>query len=242
MVNNTQCSPLEVTVPHVLDLCGLREGLEDFLKKLDAPKRNILPVVEYLWAHYGAPERYYHNLAHIDHCMRELEWIRERFHISNVDHAELQAAKLALWYHDLVYDPKLHNNEELSCSILCAHAGELRLHAGLVDQAYRAIMATRHKAVPVNPIDKYVVDIDLAILHAPEPLFDTYERQVREEYAFVDDVTWTVGRIKVLQEFLDREWIYSTPMFRRRYEGDARANLKRSIARLAQGEVLRMVR
>jgi predicted metal-dependent HD superfamily phosphohydrolase len=39
-----------------------------------------------------------------------------------------------------------------------------------------------------------------------------------------------------------RDWIYSTPMFRKLYEGAARANIKRSLARLAKGEVLRMVR
>ncbi len=160
-----------------------------------------------------------------------------------LDHApevkrELTILELALWYHDLVYDAKSQNNEEMSAAILRAHADDLRFDATIVDAACRGIMATRHKAVPEHSTDKLIVDIDLQILHAAEEDFDRYERQVRAEYSFVDDASWIMGRTQVLQEFLDRDWIYSTPLFRRSYEGDARANLKRSIARLARGEVL----
>lgn len=201
----------------------------------------VAVTADYLIAHYTAPERHYHTLSHVNECSNLLHWMLPPEDPETPERVrDRQAAELALWYHDLVFDPKLQNNEELSAAILRDHARELNLDATLVGVACTAIMATRHKAMPTTEVDKLVVDIDLNILRVPTPRFDHYERQIREEYAFVPDPIWIVGRSKVLQEFLDRDWIYSTPMYRRMYEGDARENIKRSLARLAKGEVLRL--
>ena len=48
-------------------------------------------------------------------------------------------------------------------------------------------------------------------------------------------MTGREGRIKVLQRFLDQDWIYSTGIYRDLYEKTARENLKGSIANLHQG-------
>ncbi len=220
----------------------MRTRLDNLFQALGARRDKTKNALDYVFAHYTDPARHYHDLSHISDCLTGLDflWYFEmtRRHTS-MEHATVE---LALWYHDLVYDPKLHNNEELSVAILRDHAREIDLSAVTVEAACRAIRATAHTHMkPENFLDECVVDIDLNILRTPEPRFDDYERKVREEYSFVDDASWIAGRTQVLQSFLDREWIYSTPTFRK-FEGDARANIKRSLARLAKGEVLRMVR
>lgn len=224
---------------------GARDAHPDYQKKVDH-------TVDYVLSHYQAPGRHYHTLVHISDCMSVIDWITNRLPIrSDLPIAdailkgrdthlqrELFTLELALWYHDVVYDPKLSNNEELSAAILRAHADDLSLDRTMVEVAGYGIMATMHKGRIDNPAYAMVVDIDLNILHAPEERFDLFERQARAEYAFVDDASWIIGRTKVLQGFLDRDWIYSTALFRRLFEGEARANLKRSITRLARGEIL----
>jgi len=49
----------------------------------------------------------------------------------------------------------------------------------------------------------------------------------------VPDALWREGRRKVLRGFLDRTAIYMSPQFHASHEAAARANLKRSLERLA---------
>jgi predicted metal-dependent HD superfamily phosphohydrolase len=222
----------------------LRRQAETLLVALGAePEPAASFYVSRLQAHYTAPERYYHNLDHIQACLGVLK-------VFGPDPAkymtpkEYRAIELAIWFHDVVYDPKSHTNEADSVTLLSDCAKELNLKSpAIIENACTAIMATRHKGVPEGIISEWVVDADLSILGTPSAdVFDEYERQVREEYAFVDDSLWIPGRTQVLHDFLSRKWIYSTPEFRTLYDAHARNNLKRSIARLAKGQVLRMVR
>jgi predicted metal-dependent HD superfamily phosphohydrolase len=73
------------------------------------------------------------------------------------------------------------------------------------------------------------VDIDLAILGAPEARFAQYERQIRQEYAHVPELLFRVRRRAILGSFLDRAEIYGTPVLHRQLEARARANLARAV-------------
>jgi predicted metal-dependent HD superfamily phosphohydrolase len=89
--------------------------------------------------------------------------------------------------------------------------------------------------LPATPDQCWLVDIDLSILGAVPARFDEYERQVRDEYAFVPEELFRRKRAEVLAGFVARARIYSTPFFRDRLEAPARANLGRSIAALGVG-------
>jgi predicted metal-dependent HD superfamily phosphohydrolase len=78
-----------------------------------------------------------------------------------------------------------------------------------------------------------MVDIDLSILGAAPPRFDEYERQIRREYDWVTPEAFAAGRISVLEGFLARPPIFTTEFFHGQFEQQARANLARSISRLA---------
>ena len=77
------------------------------------------------------------------------------------------------------------------------------------------------------------MDVDLWILGADSPRFDEYERQIRQEYAWVPEQTFRQRRAAILREFLARPAIYSTSLFSQRYEAQARANLRRSLDQLS---------
>jgi len=76
------------------------------------------------------------------------------------------------------------------------------------------------------------VDVDLSILGAAPERFDQYERQVREEYAWVPDFLSRRERKAILKEFLARPRIFRSVHFRDRYEQQARSNIERSLGRL----------
>ena len=190
---------------------------------------------------YTAQNRYYHNLTHITSTIKTLEETTHK--TGSLSSHSLLACELALWFHDVVYDPKRSDNELLSAHELMVFVDTCDFDDMMFDtcvSAYHAIMATKHDGSARGVIGKYVVDADLSILGADETVFDQYERCVREEYAWAPDEAWVPGRTKMLEGFRKRERIYHTPEFIARFEEPARANLARSLRRLERGEVLKL--
>ena len=180
-----------------------------------------------LVACYSEPHRKYHTIQHLNECFMHLESVR-----SLCDHpAEVE---LALWFHDAIYDTTKKDNEQRSAE----WARDSVLAAGVssdpAERIYDLVMATVHDAVPACRDAEVLVDIDLGILGAEAARFDEYELQVREEYSWVPEPLYRAARRKILEQFVGREWIYSTAPFRSQYGTRARDNISRSLARLNQ--------
>lgn len=179
-----------------------------------------------LVACYSEPHRKYHTIQHLDECLRHLDGVRELAeHVNEVE--------VALWFHDAIYDTTKKDNEKRSAE----WARESVVAAGVpgekADRIYGLVMATEHNAVPAGRDAEVLVDIDLGILGAAADRFDDYEVQVREEYSWVPEPLYRAARKKVLEGFVNREWIYSTPPFRSKHETQARENIARSLAQLS---------
>jgi predicted metal-dependent HD superfamily phosphohydrolase len=178
-----------------------------------------------LIARYSEPHRKYHTVQHLDECFEKLDEVRALArHPAEVE--------LALWFHDAIYDVKRHDNEKKSADWARASAVAAGTPADACNRAHSLVMATRHKAVPSGTDAEILVDIDLSILGAAPERFDQYERQVREEYAWVPHFLFRRERKAILKEFLARPRIFSTTHFRDRYEQQARSNIERSLERL----------
>ena len=174
---------------------------------------------------YSEPHRKYHTLQHLQACLAHFEAVRDQaIHAPEVE--------LALWFHDAVYNIPGAGNERASAD----WARRALLAAGGDDAAaqrvHALVMATCHDALPRSPDEALLLDVDLAILGAPAPRFDAYERQVRAEYAALPEAAFQSGRQRILEQFLARERIFHTRHFGARLEAPARANLLRSIALL----------
>lgn len=176
---------------------------------------------------YAEPHRHYHTLEHIG---RALEWLDAvRRNLQRPDEAEL-----AVWLHDLIYDPRATDNEERSAVVAETWLDAAGLAEEVGARVRGLILTTRHVVPPEEGDARYVVDADLAILAADTATFDRYECQVRREYGFRSDEEWRERRIRLLRGFLDRPRLYLTPEFAA-LEAPARANLERSTLRLSPG-------
>lgn len=174
---------------------------------------------------YAEPHRAYHTLEHLRECFEALDSVR-----TLADHPD--EIEIALWYHDVIYEPRADDNEELSA----AWAGRALTAADatpdVADRVASLILATKHGAPPVETDTQLLVDVDLSILGAAPQRFAEYEAQIRVEYAWVPMEDYRRARCTVLQSFLDRAHIYSTEVFRERLEPQARRNLQGTIERL----------
>jgi predicted metal-dependent HD superfamily phosphohydrolase len=178
-----------------------------------------------LMAHYSEPHRAYHNLGHILDCLEQFEPARRLAH-------DPAAVEMAIWYHDIIYDPRAKDNEERSADVAEGVAREIGLAMPFRQNLKTLILATKKHEVSLAPDAGVLVDIDLSILGRAPARFDEYERQIRNEYAWVSPEAFAQGRTAVLESFLARTTIYHTDYFRNRYERQARENMIRSIQRL----------
>jgi predicted metal-dependent HD superfamily phosphohydrolase len=174
---------------------------------------------------YAEPHRRYHTMQHLEECFAHLDNVRSFA-------TRPSEVELALWFHDAIYDTSRTDNEARSAEWARVSVLLAGLSSEIAERVAVLVFSTKHDAVPVERDAQLLVDVDLAILGADPARFDEYEVQIREEYGWVPKSFYKKSRRKVLQQFLDRERIYSTDFFQAEYEAKARENISRSLARL----------
>jgi predicted metal-dependent HD superfamily phosphohydrolase len=180
-----------------------------------------------LLAAWSAPDRAYHNRRHLEDCLAQLDRAK-------ADPPTRDLVEAALWFHDAVYDPRAGDNEERSA----AWAAEALPAAGVAPDVAGRIAGLVRLTAGHGPASdlagQLVCDIDLSILGRPVELFDSYDRGIRAEYAWVPEPAYRAARARILEDLLRRDPLFQTPAFRRRFETRARANLQRALAGLGQ--------
>ena len=184
-----------------------------------------LALLRTLQARYAEPHRKYHTHQHLEACLRHFETVRH----TAIHPAEIE---LALWFHDAVYEIRGVVNEAQSADWARDALQTAGASGEVAARVHALVMATCHTAQPQTSDQEILLDVDLAILGAPAPIFDAYETQVRAEYVLLRDDEFRKGRRKILEGFLTRSAIFHTPHFHALYEVQARVNLSRSIHRL----------
>lgn len=176
--------------------------------------------------HYCESHRFYHTLTHLQDCLAKFDR-----HAHTCPHPAF--VEVALWYHDVIYDPQAANNEQASAALCAAHLALAGIDAMVIKTIQTLILATQHTATVTDADAALLVDIDLSILGEDEDTFREYDRQIRQEYAFVPEAIYRTKRRHILQSFLGRDRIYQTAFFYQTYEAQAQRNLSRAIDALA---------
>jgi predicted metal-dependent HD superfamily phosphohydrolase len=170
-----------------------------------------------LVAAWSEPHRRYHDLAHLAAVLGLVDGL-------GAAAQDLDAVRLAAWYHDVVYDPERADNEDVSAQ---------RARAGLrglvgderVAEVERLVRLTAgHDPAPDDVNGAVLCDADLAVLAGPPDAYAAYASAVRLEYRHLSDTEFTTGRIAVLEHLLALPALYRT-QGARSWDETARANL-----------------
>lgn len=179
-----------------------------------------------LVAAYSEPHRHYHTLDHIDALLAY------RLQAEQAFGPEAVSLELAVWYHDVVYDPRRQDNESRSAAWARTALANLGIGEARLARVCEMILMTKdHEAPEQDPVARFFLDADLSILSADPIRYAEYAAQIRQEYAWVADCDYCVGRRAVLQGFLQWTAIFRTAWFRHG-ELAARRNLAAEIAQL----------
>ena len=179
-----------------------------------------------LIAAYSEPWRFYHNLTHVEECLRI-------FDEGKALAARPDEIELAIWFHDAVYDPKSKENEQQSADWASRAVVQANLSQTLAERVAALVLATRHTEEPLTDRDAQIlIDVDLSILGSEPEVFWQYERNTRKEYEWVPEDVFRHKRAEILRSFLRREHIYHLEIYRKKYEQPARENLRQAILKL----------
>lgn len=131
-------------------------------------------VGDELLSQYSASSRHYHGVQHIVSMLEGFDAVKASF-------KQPLAAELAIFFHDVIYDPARQDNEAQSAKRM------LDLLGGVVDRstleiAASSIEATKQHALTPSHDTNLLVDLDMAILGQPWPIYERYAHDVMQEY------------------------------------------------------------
>ena len=194
-------------------------------------KLNLTKPYSRLWlnnvikVNYNSSTRIYHNLHHIVDCLS----VSEAFFGSYITIEQ----EIALWFHDIVYDPLSNTNEEDSLALASMF---LLNNTKYIDKVIYFILHTKHNANSYEVAGKdiqlaHFLDIDLFILGQKWDYYESYYKSVQEEYlnANVKPGRYRKGRIEFLESMLAKPNIYHTIWVEDKYGIQAKTNMAKEI-------------
>jgi len=196
-------------------------------------------VWEVIASRYGEEQRFYHTMEHINALLSQAS-------LNEALIVDKSAVYLAIFFHDIVYDPKSKTNEEDSAELFL-HLLSHHLDSNLCEKIKAYIIATKkHDVAHSEDTDlKLFIDMDMSILGASPTEYEAYARQIRSEYEFVPEADYCKGRAAVLESFVASsspdiasesaepstaqrapvKYIFASELYRNELEDQARRNL-----------------
>ncbi len=168
----------------------------------DGLKKELLCVLEKNYAN-----RYYHSLTHIVNCLENLEEVivKRKESEKPLKKIEQEILLSAILFHDIIYGERKDVSDEKMSALLFEEFMSLYVNnQNFIASVKELILSTEHLKDAFTPI--YVsqnlvdlmADIDLSILSSTQNEYKIYSDNVRKEYAYLPDIDYSKGRIKVL--------------------------------------------
>lgn len=164
---------------------------------------DINDTVENIIEHWNEPQRSYHSLNHLKDLLEMIKKLKipsnpKDFDPQNprlINNHLFYLLVLTAIYHDIIYDPKLKDNEEKSAEYF---KSKWKVSGGSKNEIYKAILATKtHKTV--NQISEFFNKLDMDILNRDYPELLKWETGIFNEYEFYGNENYKKGRLKFLE-------------------------------------------
>lgn len=189
------------------------------------------PLLAEVKTAYAQPPRAYHDFAHVQALLHHYRDVA-----AGPGWQQPLEVLLAVLFHDAIYEAGRGDNELRSAQL--AQVAITRWLADSDVDVARVMalieLTARHGSLRAEELDAdaaLFLDSDMAILGAPEAVFDAYDRGIAEEYrGKVPGFLFRLNRRRFLKGVLAQPRIFFSDFFHDRYDAAARANLQRVTA------------
>lgn len=204
-----------------------------------------------LIARYNEPQRFYHNLTHIQHLFLKLSNFlismgpegvpsftneirgEAKYHGGMTAHQHREIV-LMIWFHDSVFatdKENFANNEVLSAEffLYTYNLKKTKLN-GMAQVVYDGILASAKHVYTQDNLtvtQQIFLDLDLCGMGEDYDFFTANGETIRKEFEWVDETTFMANRKVFFNMLLARDNIYYHPLMRKKYEETTRANINR---------------
>jgi len=186
-------------------------------------------------AAYAVPPRAYHDFGHVHEVLRHYDAVA-----AGPGWVQPDEVRLAVLYHDAIYEPGRKDNEARSAAFAVADIARWLPDAGVDAGRVAALIELTARHGSFSPADFgktavaddtcHFLDCDMAILGAEPAVFDAYDRAIAAEYrGHVPDWLFRINRRRFLKALLARPRIFLSGFFHERLDAQARANLRRAV-------------
>lgn len=207
------------------EVAGMSRRWLYLMESLAVDQEQARRVFADLVSRYTENERYYHNLGHVKELLDTVDELEPLA-------TDFTTIRLAVWFHDVIYDPQAKDNEVKSAEYARKTLQALGLLPEVVDRVSDLILATITHQAPEGDINTQILlDADLAPLGSDETVFSQQSIALRKEFAWLSDEEFQANRARLLTGFLERERIYQTDQLYTSLESQARHNLAKALNR-----------
>lgn len=206
---------------------GLKLTWDALLEQFSADRKLGKKILFNLISSYCHPQRYYHNLGHIQLMMAILERMKSLA-------TDFPAIYLSTWFHDFIYDPTAADNEEKSAEYAGEVLRRLNIPASTIATTQTLILRTKHHEAAEDERDIQIfLDADWAILGEETAEYQFYAQAIRREFVQFSEADYSQGRTHFLEGILKRDRLYFTPLMFEEREAIARRNIEQEIKTLS---------
>ncbi|MDO5726335.1 MAG: hypothetical protein Q4Q03_00245 [Bowdeniella nasicola] len=197
-----------------------------------ADKATVHEVAADLIARWQEPQRYFHNLTHLIDILQRVDTLAAETH-----HPD--CVRLAAWYHGAIFDTSnirhykqaAGKDETGSADLARTQLTNLAVPAAEVSRICDIITTLAGHSCSDNIDAQALCDADLGSLAVEPQKYRTYRENVRREYEHVPLLDYLEARTAIIERFLARPHIFTTPMATQ-WEDAARENLAAELQRL----------
>ena len=181
-------------------------------------------------AAYATPARAYHHFGHVRDVLAQADAVA-----AGPGWRRPDEVRLAILYHDAIYEPGRRDNEDRSAALAREHLARWPAPVDVDRVAALIALTARHGRIAPADVDTEAalfLDCDMAILGAAPAVFDAYDRGIAAEYrGHVPGWLFATQRRRFLKGLLAAPRIFLSDHFHIALDAAARNNLRRAVTR-----------
>ena len=186
----------------------------DFLEKnYGIVFKNELYQWDVIEKSYSNKVRSYHDLEHVNYMLELLSDINKTFCIPE-SRFFLNVLIYSIIYHDIVYDVKNKDFENVNLSAELAASMVVKDNNDFLYSVNRCILATNYSefndSTEYLELEKFIINLDLHQLASQEETFSENTKKIRAEFEHLTEQEFASGRISFFNKLLNKKSIFLT--------------------------------
>ena len=203
--------------------------IKSVLTEIGFCAKDVESVSQDIFNVYTSAERCYHNINHIFKMLDNFDdFIRCSGCTTVVKN--INEFAFAIIMHDYIHGTTDDVNKSAQKAKDFLHKISLEYDTEYVEKLIRA--TDYNKYLKTDFDEQLMQDLDLNTLGADYVEYSEYSNQIRCEYIRYPDSIFYKERIKVLNTFLNRRYIFNTEYYRDKYERTARNNIAKELSKI----------